>query len=238
MAHIWQKLITFGFHLLYNQLAWTYDIVSWSVSLGHWRKWQTAALDHIHGPHVLEIAHGPGHMLPQLHQRGFQVTACDLSPAMSRIAHGRLRRAHLHHQIPLFRCRIPDLPLAPHSCDSVLSQFPTTYITEQETLNNIYALLRPNGRLVILPEGHLTSQGLLYKFITWLFIITGQTGKTAAAPPKKNAQPAHTPTPQLGIWQILSSRLQTAGFSHITLETIRLKGSEATLIIAEKRSTT
>ena len=74
MSDVWQKLVSFGFRLLYNELAWTYDLVSWVVSLGHWRKWQTAVLDYVQGPAVLEIAHGPGHMLPLLHERGFAVS--------------------------------------------------------------------------------------------------------------------------------------------------------------------
>ena len=109
---IWQKIVSFGFRLLYNELAWTYDVVSWFVSLGHWRKWQTAALDFVTGNRVLELAHGPGHMLIELHKRGFQVMGCDLSAAMGYMAQNRLRRNGIAMAVPLFRCRIPDFPLA------------------------------------------------------------------------------------------------------------------------------
>ncbi|MCB9446672.1 MAG: class I SAM-dependent methyltransferase, partial [Ardenticatenaceae bacterium] len=50
---LWKKLIRFGFRLLYNELAWTYDAVSWLVSLGDWRSWQQAALPFVLGPDVL-----------------------------------------------------------------------------------------------------------------------------------------------------------------------------------------
>ena len=75
----WQQLVRFGFRLLYNEMAWTYDMVSWSVSLGEWRLWQQAALPFVSGETVLEIGHGPGHMLLALQNMGVAVTGLDLS---------------------------------------------------------------------------------------------------------------------------------------------------------------
>ncbi len=222
---LWQKLVSFGFRLLYNELAWTYDLVSWLVSLGRWREWQTAALGFVTGRDVLEIAHGPGHILLKLHQRGFRVTGCDLSPAMSRIAANRLHKANLAQQIPLFRCAIPDIPIKATSFDTVLSQFPTSFIFEPATLSTIFKILRPHGRLVILPEAQLTGQGPIYRLITWLFIITGQREKESSTN-HTNLDP--------GIWHPLTNRLHQAGFTNISVETITLPTSQATLIIAQK----
>ena len=98
---IWKRIVDFGFHLLYNHFAWSYDIVSWSVSLGEWRKWQLASLEFVQGAAVLEIAHGPGHMLPEMVDRGLKVTALDLSPAMSRLARSRLRRMGVEGIAPM-----------------------------------------------------------------------------------------------------------------------------------------
>ncbi len=39
MQKLWVGLIKFGFRLLYQEMAWTYDWVSWLVSLGEWRRW-------------------------------------------------------------------------------------------------------------------------------------------------------------------------------------------------------
>ena len=67
----WWALVTFGFRLLYNEMAFTYDWVSWIVSLGQWRAWQRSALEHITAPpgtRVLELAHGTGNM--QIDLRG------------------------------------------------------------------------------------------------------------------------------------------------------------------------
>ncbi|MBM4425321.1 MAG: hypothetical protein FJ030_18410, partial [Chloroflexi bacterium] len=33
-------LLRLAFRLLYNEFAFTYDLVSWAVSVGQWRQWQ------------------------------------------------------------------------------------------------------------------------------------------------------------------------------------------------------
>ncbi|MCZ7544410.1 MAG: hypothetical protein M5R40_13175 [Anaerolineae bacterium] len=43
LERLWWALVRFGFRLLYNELAFTYDLVSRVVSLGQWRAWQRAA---------------------------------------------------------------------------------------------------------------------------------------------------------------------------------------------------
>ncbi len=120
----WQKLVRFGFRLLYHELAWTYDVVSWVVSLGEWRRWQRAALPYVQGPRVLEIGHGPGHMLLALQMKGCRVMGLDLSPQMGRLARKRAP------SVPLVRGRVQDLPYAEGSFDTVLATFPTEYVVD------------------------------------------------------------------------------------------------------------
>ena len=115
LSGLWGRLVRFGFRLLYNELAWSYDMVSWAVSLGSWRRWQIGSLRFVTGRDVLEIAHGPGHMLSELSTRGFRVTGCDLSPAMGKQAKRRLQQAGLSGTIGLTRCHIPDFPFRSQS---------------------------------------------------------------------------------------------------------------------------
>lgn len=219
LKDVWHTAVKFGFRLLYNELAWTYDTISWTVSLGHWRKWQLAVLAYVQGRRVLEIAHGPGHMLIALAQRGFQVTGLDLSAAMGRQAQRRLRRMALTTAVPLVRGDVHALPFAAQSFDTVLSQFPTAFISEAETLAAVHRVLATHGRLVILPEGHLTGTGPLYNFIDWLFAITGQKPLNGAA--------------QQPLWDSFAHMMRQNGFD-TEIEELVLEGSAATVIIATK----
>ncbi len=207
---LWHAFLRFGFRLLYQELAWTYDGVSWAVSLGEWRRWQRAALPYVQGKRVLEIGHGPGHMLLALQLAGFRVMGLDLSPQMGRLAR---RRAPA---VPLVRGRVPALPYAPGSFDTVLATFPTEYILEEETLTAVARVLRPHGRFLIIPEGHLTGSGPLHSFIEGLFRVTGQRQSAAPEP-----------------WDPYFARLRAAGFV-VTVEQISFRRSAATLLVCQK----
>lgn len=168
----WWRSIHFGFRLLYNELAWSYDSVSWLVSLGKWRQWQKASIQYLTGSRVLEIAHGPGHMLIQIHASGFEAFGLDLSISMVRQAQKRM--AQIAAPSRLIRGSALALPYKSGSFDSVLMTFPAEFVVCQETISGIYRILVPGGRLVILPDARLTGTGRIHRFIDWCFVITGQ----------------------------------------------------------------
>ncbi len=174
---LWKRLLRCGFHLLYNQFAWLYDSISWSVSLGEWRKWQYAALDFVQGDRVLEIAHGTGHLLQPLLERGYQVTAIDLSPTMSQIAFGRIKP--LTKNPPLVRASAFELPFISDQFDTIITTFPTDFIIQPATLEGINRLLAEQGRLVIVPSGSLQRNGIVERVIRGLFWLTGQQMEAA-----------------------------------------------------------
>jgi len=172
---LWGRLIRFGFRLLYNEFAFTYDLVSDVVSLGAWRCWQRAALKHLDvqpGARVLELAHGTGNLQLHLNAASFQVYGYDLSPYMGRITKGKLR----HNNLPvrLTRGRAQQLPFPSASFDAVVSTFPTDFIVVPETLREVYRILRPGARLIIVPNGVLTGRGTVEAGIEWLYRVTGQ----------------------------------------------------------------
>jgi hypothetical protein len=68
------------------------------------------------------------------------------------------------------------LPFSPASFDSIVAAFPAPYILAPETIDAIRRVLRPGGRLVVVPEAALTGSGLLARAIDQLFILTGQRG--------------------------------------------------------------
>ncbi len=221
---IWIRLIRLGFRLLYYEMAWTYDLVSWVVSLGEWRNWQRTALPFVTGDRVLEIGHGPGHMLLDLATAVSHIAGLDLSPYMGRLAQRRLEKAAL--PVILARGRVQELPWATAVFDTVLATFPTDYIIEPETIASVYRVLKVDGRFIIVPEGHLTGRGALYRFIDWLFRITGQRDGTFMVDEAGL-------WPDTAVWTPFRQLYTEAGFT-MEVKQIRLKRSIVTVIIAQK----
>lgn len=215
----WKRLIRFGFRLLYNEMAWSYDAVSWLVSFGSWREWQKSALSFVTGERILEVGHGPGHLLAALESDGRRPVGLDLSSSMGRLAK---RRA----AAPLVQGRVEALPFRGASFDAALSTFPTDYIVSPEALSAVYQALKPGGLFIVLPEAHLTGSSPFHLLIEWLFQITGQRQGPAAVD-----ETSQGPLPDK--WQVIQQRFEAAGFA-LSRRTIRKPRSVATILIAEK----
>lgn len=175
MLTLWWRLIRFGFRLLYNELAWTYDWVSWIVSLGQWRSWQRHALtyfDRGRDTQVLELAHGTANLQLDMAHAGWRSIGLDLSPYMGRIARGKLQRAGL--QARLVRGSAFSLPFGDTSFTYIVSTFPTEFIIQPETIREVRRILKPGGRLVVVLNGMLTAINPLVGALEWLYQVTGQ----------------------------------------------------------------
>jgi ubiquinone/menaquinone biosynthesis C-methylase UbiE len=207
------RLVKFGFRLLYNEMAFTYDLVSWGVSLGEWRSWQRAAIKHLDVPSgtcVLELAHGTANLQIDLRAAGLDSVGLDFSPYMGGIA-----RHKLHNQgiMPkLVRGRAQALPFPAESFAAVVSTFPTEFIVDPATIGQVYRVLKPGGRLVFVPNGVLTKGGLARQSIEAAYRATGQNGPW----------PVH-----------ITERFNTAGFS-LTQVVEPCKISMAYVVIAQK----
>lgn len=175
IARLWWRLVRFGFRLLYNEMAFTYDAVSWIVSLGQWRCWQRASMQFLPDSDdglVLELAHGTGNLQIDLQQAQFQTIAYDLSPYMGRIASRKLAKHNLEQRF--VQGSAFQLPFADQSFAAIVSTFPTDFIVQPETLNEANRILSNEGRFVIVLNGILTGGGVVKAFLEWLYRITGQ----------------------------------------------------------------
>lgn len=177
LAITWTRLLRFGFRLLYNEMAFTYDSVSRIVSLNQWRDWQRVALAHLDldpGARVLELAHGTGNFQIDLRDAGFHPAAVDLSPHMGRIAIRKLRRWGI--QPSLARARAQSLPFATARFPAVVSTFPTEFIVAPDTLREVFRVLEPDGRLVVITSGLLTRGTTADRALELAYRATGQRG--------------------------------------------------------------
>lgn len=204
--------LVWGFGLLYNEFAFTYDLVSWFVSMGQWRSWQRAALPYLKGKRVLEIAHGTGNLLLDLTALGFEPVGLDLSGAMGSLARRKLNSRGL---VPaLVRARVQQLPFPSASFPSLVTTFPTEFIMDATVIAELQRVLQPGGVVVFVPVAQITGLALPDRFAEWLFRVTGQSSANWFAP--------------------LTTRYTAAGFA-TRVEQVNLPRSGVTVIVAEKK---
>ena len=212
-----QTIQRFFFRLLYHSFAWIYDCVAATVSLGRWTNWIKAVIPHVNGMRVLELGHGPGHLLASLHDLGLFAIGLDESRQMGKLAANRLARCG-YAQGVVARGLSQSLPFANASFSTIISTFPSEYILDPRTLTEVSRSLHPGGRFVVLPAAWITGHRPAERFMAWLFRITGQS-----------ANP---------VWLLdekIKAQFLKAGFN-ITLERVEQKSSEVLIILATKES--
>ena len=161
------------FRLLYHSFAGAYDTVAKSVSLGHWNDWVLSSLKLVSGPCVLELGFGPGHLQAQMAQKGISAFGLDESWQMAHQARRRL----INHAAPsrLARGLAQHLPYVSQAFNDVVATFPTLYIVEPETLQEIQRVLKPGGRLVVLWAAWITGKSTSERFLRRVYQATNES---------------------------------------------------------------
>lgn len=185
-----RTFLRFFFYLLYHPLAFAYDLVAATVSVGRWKDWVLSVVPFIEGTRVLEIGHGPGHLQSALLSRGLFVLGLDESAPMGRLARRNLMRVHRvekvhpisnptsasdYAQINLTRGVAQELPFPNNIFDSVVATFPSSYITDADTLSEVKRCLVRGGRFVVLSAATLMGRGFLDRVMAFVFRVTHQS---------------------------------------------------------------
>lgn len=175
------RFLRFFFKHLYTDLSWSYDAVAWVTSVGQWRTWQRIGLDPLTPGPTLEIGIGTGHILRELAGQESSVVGMDVSPQMARIAHNRLTKATVPALIT--QASSFNLPFPRSTFTNVLSTFPSEYIYAFETFEEIFRVLEPGGRFVVIPgvetitgpnSSKLSLLRILDGIAAWLYSFTGE----------------------------------------------------------------
>jgi ubiquinone/menaquinone biosynthesis C-methylase UbiE len=213
------RFLRIFFHLLYHQFAWAYDLVAWIVSAGEWQDWVLSVLSDFDGGRVLELGYGPGHLQAALHQKGARPVGIDASPQMAFLAFKRVMS--LGFTPLLINGYAQFLPFVNGCFDFVLASFPTNYILDPLTLSEAYRILKPGGRLIVLPLARPAGHSPISIALSWLFRLTGQA-------------PAHHPDQVLKeLKPVYLDPCEQAGFNP-TISYRKVKSSELWVITAIK----
>ncbi len=150
-----------------------FDFASERISGGRWKRWGRSSISYLKGRRVLELGHGPGHLLIELKRAGYQPTGIDLSYGMGRLAARRLRHAGM--EAPLVRCRAQILPFRANSFDAAVATFPTDDILELNTLREVARVIPQGGRFVMVVGAQREGSKPNPYFVEWLKGFIGQT---------------------------------------------------------------
>jgi ubiquinone/menaquinone biosynthesis C-methylase UbiE len=167
-----RQALRFFFYLIYQPMAWSYDLVAWSVSLGRWKDWVLCTLPYLLEGPVLELGHGPGYLQTALAAGGLKTFGLDFSKQMGRLAQRKLRK--LGYAQLIARGRSQALPFPAASFNRLVATFPSEYIFQPGTLAEVQRVLAPGGRLVIAPLAWITGSRPLDRAARWLFRVTGE----------------------------------------------------------------
>ena len=159
------------FDLLYHQLAWSYDLVAWMVSAGRWKDWVFSVLPHLEGQDVLEIGHGPGHLLVAMRAKGFRGVGIDASRQMGIKAKKNVSKGGFG--VGLVNGYAQYLPFKVACFNTVVATFPSNYIVDPKTLLEIRRTLKPGGVLIIVLSAFIEGESSLDRLLVWLFHRAG-----------------------------------------------------------------
>lgn len=166
-------LLKLFYRLLYHEFAWMYDWVSGIVSFGRWKEWVFTSTEFLGDSATLELGFGPGHLQFHLAENSFPAYGMDLSWQMARIAHRRIQKAGMSPN--LVQADNLSIPFAKQSFEQIVSTFPTEAIFEDQTITEIIRVLKPGGKLFIIPMVFITGNRFGQKLMAWLYHITGQS---------------------------------------------------------------
>ena len=167
------KLIAVGLKFLYNQFAWAYDYVAASVSFGMWARWVLSIQEYVRGSRILEIGFGTGYLMNSMDHDDKICVGIDLSWHMCKLT---IKKTTDSGGSPdLVNGRSQTLPFKNGYFDQVIMTFPSDYIQDGITWDEVNRVLVPGGGLLILLGAKITGQEWYYRPFRWLFWVSNRS---------------------------------------------------------------
>jgi SAM-dependent methyltransferase len=218
IENISKRILSCFFYNLYHRFAFLYDLVAAIVSQGHWKAWTYQVIPFVKGPAVLEIGHGPGHLLKKISVSGFKAFGLDESRQMGLIAKKNYYTCVEDappQPAPIARAGADSMPFPSNIFDTVVATFPAPFILDETTLREIHRVVQTDGSLVILLSVWIIGTGLYEKLLSGLYSVTHES------PTEQDLEQYRVP-------------FEKAGF-HTSFHFINFRSARLFLILATKK---
>lgn len=158
------------FETLYKN-KYLYRFASTVPFAGQWREWQRLVLPRLVGHDVLELGCGLGDLLADMLEAGYACQAVEHSPQMVAAARETLARRKVGSQHLVIQGSAQALPFSDGSFDTVTSTFPSEYIYDGATIDEVARVLRPGGRLIVVEGANLLPIGFFQPILVFLQML-------------------------------------------------------------------
>jgi demethylmenaquinone methyltransferase/2-methoxy-6-polyprenyl-1,4-benzoquinol methylase len=203
---------------VFDSVAGRYDIMNDLMSLGIHRLWKRFAIEQCGirpGQSVLDLAGGTGdlaaRLAPLVGPEG-KVMVADINAAMLEVGRERLLDQGLAGNLSFTQADAEALPFPDQYFDCVIIGFGLRNVTNKlQALTEMYRVLRPGGRALILEFSHPSTPGLKPLYDFYSFRLLPLMGKVIANDASSYRYLAESIRMHPG-QQELESTLQQAGF--------------------------
>lgn len=164
---------------VFTNVATKYDLMNDLMSAGQHRIWKRIAIGHCNIlPHhtVLDLAGGSGDLTLKILQSTNHAYLADLNDAMLATARKKFLDKGITN-VHITQANAENLPFATNSFDRIIIGFGLRNVANQDSsLNSMYRVLKPGGKLVILEFSQPTSKPLAKLYDMYSFNIIPQLG--------------------------------------------------------------
>lgn len=172
---------------VFHSVAQKYDVMNDVMSCGMHRLWKRFTIDKSsvrRGDHVLDLAGGTGDLAKAwaaiVGQEG-RVILSDINPSMLNVARDRFLDEGIVGNVEFVEANAESLPFPDESVDVVSIAFGLRNVTNKDkALAEMYRVLKPNGRALILEFSKPTSAELSKWYDRYSFNLIPKLGKWIA----------------------------------------------------------
>lgn len=167
---------------MFDDIAGSYDFLNHLLSLNvdrNWRRKAIRTLRPLHPKQILDVATGTGDLaIAALSLDPDHVTGVDVSAGMLEVGRKKIMKMGLGEQISFVEAPCEKLPFPESSFDAAMVAFGVRNFTDPDQgLRELFRILRPGGKLVILEFSLPEQRGLRAMYRIYFHRILPLIGK-------------------------------------------------------------